>query len=129
MDFQLVSNCQRSLRGAGSGVPGDVGSLSAVINGVTTNMMFILIARYLAGLTDGVVSGKVNQGFYPRVLVWMVLSRLAGTVFAQILLLPATLLIAAVTTRPCLTACPTPAQVLAAGGSGPWRWAGFRGRW
>ena len=57
-------------------------SLSAVNNGVATIMMFILIARYLAGLTDGVVTGKVNQGFYPRVLVWMVLSRLAGTVFA-----------------------------------------------
>lgn len=44
-------------------------SLSAVNNGVATIMMFILIARYLAGLTDGVVTGKVNQGLYPRVLV------------------------------------------------------------
>ncbi|WP_340159892.1 DUF2837 family protein [uncultured Hoeflea sp.] len=38
-------------------------SLSAVINGVATIIMFILIAPYLAGLTDGVVTGKVNQGF------------------------------------------------------------------
>jgi hypothetical protein len=71
-------------------------SLSAVINGVATIMMFILIDPYLAGLTDDVVEGEVSQGFYRRVLVWMVLSRLAGTMFAQILLVPGAHLIVAV---------------------------------
>ncbi|MCY0094391.1 lipid II flippase Amj family protein [Hoeflea ulvae] len=71
-------------------------SLSAVINGVATIMMFILIDPYLAGLTDDVVEGEVSQVFYRRVLVWMVLSRLAGTVFAQILLVPGAQLIVAV---------------------------------
>jgi len=71
-------------------------SLSAVINGVATIMMFILIDPYLAGLTDDVVEGEVSQGFYRRVLVWMVLSRLAGTVLAQILLVPGAHLIVAV---------------------------------
>ena len=63
-------------------------SLSAVINGVATILMFILIDPYLAGLTDDVVDGRASQGHYRRVLIWMVLSRLAGTVFAQLLLVP-----------------------------------------
>lgn len=63
-------------------------TLSAVINGVATIMMFILIDPYLAGLTDDVVEGKVSDARYRQVLVWMVLSRLAGTILAQILLLP-----------------------------------------
>ncbi|MEM5493948.1 lipid II flippase Amj family protein [Hoeflea sp. AS16] len=71
-------------------------SLSAVINGVATIMMFILIDPYLAGLTDDVVAGEASEARYRRVLVWMVLSRLAGTVFAQILLVPGAHLIAAV---------------------------------
>ncbi|VVT18978.1 lipid II flippase Amj family protein [Hoeflea sp. EC-HK425] len=71
-------------------------SLSAVINGVATIMMFVLIDPYLAGLTDDVVEGEVSHSHYRRVLVWMVLSRLAGTVFAQILLVPGAHLIVAV---------------------------------
>jgi hypothetical protein len=71
-------------------------SLSAVINGVATIMMFVLIDPYLAGLTDDVVEGEVSHSHYRRVLVWMVLSRLAGTMFAQILLVPGAHLIVAV---------------------------------
>lgn len=68
-------------------------SLSAVINGVATILMFILIDPYLAGLTDDVVDGSVSQSHYRQVLVWMVLSRLAGTILAQILLVPGAKLI------------------------------------
>ena len=71
-------------------------SLSAVINGVATIMMLILIDPYLAGLTDDVVEGEVSQSYYRQVLVWLVLSRLAGTVFAQILLVPGAHLIVAI---------------------------------
>jgi hypothetical protein len=71
-------------------------SLSAVINGVATIMMFVLIDPYLAGLTDDVVEGEVSHSLYRRVLVWMVLSRLSGTVFAQILLVPGAHLIVTV---------------------------------
>ncbi|GAB5461980.1 lipid II flippase Amj family protein [Hoeflea alexandrii] len=71
-------------------------SLSAVINGVATIMMFVLIDPYLAGLTDDVVEGEISHSHYRRVLVWMVLSRLAGTVFAQTLLVPGAHLIVAV---------------------------------
>ena len=71
-------------------------SLSAVINGVATIMMFILIDPYLAGLTDDVVGGEVSEARYRQVLVWMVLSRFAGTIFAQILLVPGAHLIVVV---------------------------------
>ena len=71
-------------------------SLSAVINGVATIMMFLLIDPYLAGLTDDVVGGETSESHYRRVLVWMVLSRLAGTVFAQVLLVPGAHLIVAI---------------------------------
>ena len=71
-------------------------SLSAVINGVATILMFILIDPYLAGLTDDVAEGAVSDAHYRRVLLWMVLSRLMGTLFAQILLIPGAHLIVAV---------------------------------
>ena len=94
-------------------------SLSAVINGVATIMMFILIDPYLAGLTDDVVEGEVSHGLYRRVLVWMVLSRLAGTLFAQILLVPGAHLIVAVGGSD-LRQGQRPDRGVAAGGSGPW---------
>lgn len=69
-------------------------TLSAVINGVATIMMFILIDPYLAGLTDDAVSGTTHGSFFRRVVIWMIVSRLAGTIAAQIMLEPAAHLIA-----------------------------------
>ncbi|MEM5502411.1 MULTISPECIES: lipid II flippase Amj family protein [Ahrensia] len=69
-------------------------SLSAVINGLATIMMFILIDPYLAGLTDDVAGGKVSENYYRKFIIWMVLSRLAGTILAQLLLVPSAQLIA-----------------------------------
>ena len=63
-------------------------TLSAVINGLATIMMFVLIDPYLAGLTDDAVSGLVSEDFFRKAIIWMVASRLAGTLFAQVLLLP-----------------------------------------
>lgn len=72
-------------------------TLSAVINGVATIVLFVFIDPYLAGLTDDVVQGDVTEALYRRVVVWMVLNRLAGTVPAQALLVPAAHLIVLVT--------------------------------
>jgi hypothetical protein len=63
-------------------------TLSAVINGLATIMMFVLVDPYLAGLTDDAVSGRVSDDFFRKAIIWMVASRLAGTLFAQVLLLP-----------------------------------------
>jgi hypothetical protein len=69
-------------------------SLSAVINGFATIMMFILIDPYLAGLTDDVARGEASEQYYRKFVTWMVLSRLAGTLLGQLLLIPSAQVIA-----------------------------------
>lgn len=63
-------------------------TLSSVVNGVATIMMFILVDPYLSGLTDDVVHGRSSDGHFRRVVAMMTVARLAGTLVAQILLVP-----------------------------------------
>ena len=69
-------------------------SLAAVVSGVATVLLFVFSDPYLSALTDDVLEGKVSEGFFRRSVVWLVGSRLAGTVVAQAILVPAALLIA-----------------------------------
>lgn len=69
-------------------------SLSSIVNGVATVMMFLLIDPHLSGMTDDVVSGKVTESRFRQVITLLVISRLFGTLVAQLLLLPAAHLIA-----------------------------------
>ncbi len=68
-------------------------TLSAVVNGIATILLFIVIDPYLSVVTDDVVEGKTSEGMLRRTVVWMVGSRLAGTVLAQALLVPAAVVI------------------------------------
>ena len=70
--------------------------LSAVVNGVATVLMFAIIDPYLSLMTDDVASGKVDEAYFRRSVVWLTGSRLAGTVLAQALLIPGAVCIAAV---------------------------------
>lgn len=70
-------------------------TLSSIVNGVATIALFVVIDPYLAGLTDDVVRGRQGEAQFRRVVVWMVASRLAGTILAQALLIPSAWLIAA----------------------------------
>jgi hypothetical protein len=70
--------------------------LSAVINGFATIMLFAFIDPQLSVMTDDVVEGKVSDATFRRTILWISLSRLAGTLLAQALLLPAAHLIATV---------------------------------
>ena len=70
-------------------------SLSALVNGGATILLAIVVDPYLSLLTDDVQQGKVGEPFFRRCVVWMLASRFAGTVVAQLLLLPAASLIAA----------------------------------
>lgn len=70
--------------------------LSAVINGVATILMFVFIDPYLSMLTDEAVEGKVSEPYFRRTVVWLTGSRLAGTVLAQLLLVPAAIWIVTV---------------------------------
>lgn len=69
-------------------------TLSSMINGGATVMMAIFLDPYMSGMTDDVVEGKVSDGQFRKTVVWLVGSRLAGTLLAQALLLPAAILIA-----------------------------------
>jgi hypothetical protein len=68
--------------------------LSAVINGFATILLFALIDPQLSVMTDDVVEGQVSEAMFRRTIVWISFSRLAGTLLAQLVFLPAALLIA-----------------------------------
>jgi hypothetical protein len=71
-------------------------TLSSIINGGATIMMAVFIDPHMSGMTDDVVEGKVSEGQFRKAIVWLVGSRLAGTVAAQALLVPSAMLIASV---------------------------------
>lgn len=67
--------------------------LSAIVNGFATLLLFVLIDPQLSVMTDDVVSGTVGEGEFRRTIVWLCLSRVAGTLLAQALFLPAAWLV------------------------------------
>ncbi|MBW8897416.1 MAG: lipid II flippase Amj family protein [Massilia sp.] len=71
-------------------------TLSSIINGGATIMMAVFIDPHMSGMTDDVVAGKVSECQFRKAIVWLVGSRLAGTVAAQALLVPSAILIASV---------------------------------
>jgi len=68
--------------------------LSAVVNGFATILLFALIDPQLSVMTDDVVEGRVSETLFRRTIVWISLSRLAGTLLAQLLLVPSAVMIA-----------------------------------
>ena len=68
--------------------------LSAVINGFATILLFALIDPQLSVMTDDAAEGRVSEALFRRTIVWISLSRLAGTVLAQVLFLPSAHLVA-----------------------------------
>ena len=70
--------------------------LSAVVNGVATILMFVFIDPYLSLMTDDVAAGRVDEAFFRRSVVWLTMGRVAGTLLAQVLLVPGAIAIAAV---------------------------------
>ncbi len=63
-------------------------SLSAIVNGFATILMFVIIDPHLSILTDEVVEGKYRESEFRETIRYMVLARLIGTVIAQFLLVP-----------------------------------------
>jgi hypothetical protein len=68
-------------------------TLSSIINGGATIMMAVFIDPHMSGMTDDVIEGRVSEGEFRQAIVWLVGSRLAGTLLAQALLVPSALLI------------------------------------
>jgi hypothetical protein len=71
-------------------------NLSAVVNGVATILLFVLVDPWLAVHTDDVIEGRESDGQFRRSVVSLIASRFAGRVAAQFLLVPAAGLVAAV---------------------------------
>jgi hypothetical protein len=69
-------------------------SLSAIINGFATILMFVFIDPFLSVMTDDVVLGKTNESLFRKYIVYMVFARVIGTLLAQLILIPAARLIA-----------------------------------
>jgi Alternate to MurJ len=73
--------------------------LSAVINGFATILLFVMIDPQLSVMTDDVVDGKISEPDYRRTIMWLSMSRIAGTLLAQALLVPSAMLIVWVAVR------------------------------
>jgi hypothetical protein len=71
-------------------------NLSAIINGLATILMFVFIDPFLSVITDEVVLGKTNESLFRKYIVYMVIARVAGTLIAQIIFVPAAKLISTV---------------------------------
>jgi Alternate to MurJ len=71
-------------------------NLSAVVNGVATILLFVLVDPWLAVHTDDVMEGRASDGQFRRSVASLIASRFAGSVAAQFLLVPAAGLVAAV---------------------------------
>jgi hypothetical protein len=64
-------------------------TLSSLVNGVATILMFVVIDPQLSVMTDDVVEGRLSEPTFRRAIVWLVGSRFVGTLLAQIILVPA----------------------------------------
>ena len=64
-------------------------SLSAIINGFATILMFVFIDPFLSVMTDDVVLGKTKESLFRKYIVYMVFARVIGTLLAQLMLIPA----------------------------------------
>jgi Alternate to MurJ len=68
-------------------------TLSSIINGGATVMMAIFIDPHMSGMTDDVIQGIVSESQFRKAVIWLVGSRFAGTLLAQLLLVPSAALI------------------------------------
>jgi hypothetical protein len=69
-------------------------TLSSVINGGATILMFVFIDPHMSIMTDDVMEGRVTEPSFRQAVVWLIASRFTGTLLAQLLLIPAASLIA-----------------------------------
>ena len=69
-------------------------NLSPVVNALSTVLLFVFIDPYLSLLTDDVAAGRATEAYFRRCIVLFGISRLAGTILAQLFLVPGAKLIA-----------------------------------
>lgn len=69
-------------------------TLSSVINGFATILMFVFIDPFLSVMTDDVVLGNCKESLFRRYIVYMVFARIVGTLVAQLIFVPSAKIIA-----------------------------------
>ncbi|MHB8285185.1 MAG: lipid II flippase Amj family protein [Caulobacteraceae bacterium] len=69
-------------------------TLSSVVNGVATILLFVFIDPHLSIMTDDVVEGRTTEAAFRRAVVWLAGTRVAGTLVAQAILVPSAMFIA-----------------------------------
>ena len=69
-------------------------TLSSVINGAATIVLFVFIDPHLSVMTDDVVEGHISEASFRRAVVWLAGTRVAGTLVAQAIFVPAAVIIA-----------------------------------
>ena len=69
-------------------------TLSSVVNGLATILLFVFIDPHLSIMTDDVVEGRTTEAAFRRAVVWLAGTRVVGTLVAQVVLVPAAMLIA-----------------------------------
>jgi len=74
-------------------------TLSSIITGVSTIVLFVFIDPHLSVMTDEVLDGSRSEGEFRRTITYMVIGRVLGTVLAQVLLLPAANIIGFISTN------------------------------
>jgi hypothetical protein len=70
--------------------------LSSIINGIATIALFVFIDPHLSVLTDDVVEGRASEASFRRAVVWLAGARIAGTLVAQVIFVPAAVIIAVI---------------------------------
>jgi hypothetical protein len=71
-------------------------NLSPMVNGLSTILLFVFIDPYLSLLTDDVVAGRATGVYFRKCVILFAVSRLIGTMLAQLLFVPAARIIAVV---------------------------------
>jgi hypothetical protein len=68
-------------------------NLSSVINGLATILMFVFIDPQVSVMTDDVIEGRISDARFRRAITSLLGARLAGTILAQLFLLPSAVII------------------------------------
>jgi len=69
-------------------------NMSLLINGAATIIVLLFTDPFLGVITDDAIEGKMSEGYFRRCIILFVLAHVAGTLVAQLLLLPGARLIA-----------------------------------
>jgi hypothetical protein len=74
-------------------------TLSFVINGIAAILLYVFVDPPLGLLTDRAIQGSVGEPYFRRVIVWFGITRVAGTIFAQLIFIPIAHLVALLATE------------------------------